>query len=287
MKVVMAVRRYILFVVIAVVSAACTGVSEETTSTTKPSSTTITITTTTTSIPTTTSTTTSTTTTTTVPPAPECVDSFYWRGEVEADAGEDSIPKGHPAQIGPLTEPVVDEVNRVRRVGVAVCLIEIVRVDTVLLGEAVPTWHLVFSFGENKTTGEEIIGDLFLGPDDWNVARFFLSGKGFVVPFDPGATSLESSPRGGVLTAKEFVNELEVGRLYPIKLEVENLGSGDVDCSQARDEWRCELVETQLKVDQLAYNAQLYEAMRGSGVTPNEGFGYISVLFLVSIWPPS
>jgi len=277
-------RTILVVPALAVILTACTDVSAETTSTTEPSSTTITVATTTTSTPITTSTTTSTTITTTLPPAPECVDSFYWRGE-NPEVGDYGELKGSPAQIGPITEPTVDEQEGVVWVGVAVCLKEVVETDTVFLGETVHAVHLILYFGDNPTTGDEILGDLTLGPDDWNVQVPVI--KGFITPFDPSALSEEKPNTWGVLTASEFASGLEVGRLYPIVLEIENLVSAPLDCSGAsspQSEQRCEVVNAQLRVNQIQYNADLYRRMLGQEPQSSEEFGYLFVMYLVPIW---
>jgi len=203
------------------------------------------------------------------------VDSFYW------SEAEDKV-----ASLGLLTESKVDQLGDYRWVGVSVCPLETYRTDVELLGEITTAWFVKLYLGDNPHTGEEIIGDFFIGTDDWSLPLY--RPRGYVTPFDPNASDSESSPNGTVLTAVDFVEKLEVGKLYPIELLVETVGTEAVDCSLARDEqrqWKCLVITTQFEEEQIAYNRQLYHQLLGNSAEVSDAsFGWLGTLYFVPIW---
>jgi hypothetical protein len=272
-------------------SGPATAEAEATTTTTIVTTTTVPTTTapvtvpltTTTSEVTSTTTTTTATTTTTISGEPL---SFKWGAGV--------------AQIGVLREPIVDVHLFYTWVAVSGEFIGAYQRDVELSGETMPVWFARFSFGSHLVTGEEIIGDLFLGPDkeEWMGIAVWPQIDGRSTMEVMTGTDDGTMGRPIVLyDVHEFVAMLETNRLYPISLIVGSslsIGTEETDRQVERiceGSWCCNLTYNELfnenVYNTLSYNNQLYLAMLGeSEPPPQTGFGFTLRIDPLPVYSP-
>ena len=261
--------------------------------------TTTTTTTTTTTVPDTTTSsttavleTTTSSTTTTLPPEPECVDSFYWIG---LDDNGKPNKEGGTAVVGPLRGEQDNDFSDIW-VTVAGCLLEIIRVDTVLAGEETTQVFLRFSFTEPGAE-VEIVRDLYLGliggPEVDTVP--WTHPRGWIVPVDPGADPEDTIVNGSLIPTSDFIDKLVIGRLYPVDLLI-NTEARPVPGS-CEDRWFCHIYVESGRVDpyprghelhsddSLDVGMQLYQTLLGNDVPePEFGYGWVFEVYLVPVY---
>ena len=138
--------------------------------------------------------------------------------------------------------------------------------SAIWLGVEWDVWILEFCFGTDSN-GEPIIGNLFFGGDKFMVPLTEIYHVWLW--FDPNASDEAKAKEGsgGAIKATDFVDKMEIGRLYPMFLVTRN------NYYPSEDQHMFD------------YNRELFNIMRGLGVTlPEDVYGNVAEIFLISTY---